>query len=58
MSEIVLKSILLGFAKFTGNNRVEVIKKDPPLWVIDEVETYNKECIAQEELTRKGIFED
>ena len=48
----------MGFVKFTRNNRVEVIKKDPPQWVIDEVEEYNKDCIAQEKLAEKGIFED
>ena len=58
MSEITLKSVLLGFVKFTGNNKVEIIKKDPPQWVIDEVEEYNKDCIAQEKLAEKGIFED
>jgi len=58
MSEIALKSVLLDFVKFTRNNRVEVIKKDPPQWVIDEVEEYNKDCIAQEKLAEKGIFED
>lgn len=58
MSEITLKSVLLGFVKFTGNNKVEIIKKDPPQWVIDEVEEYNKDCIAQKKLAKKGIFED
>ena len=58
MSEITLKSVLLGFVKFTGNKKVEIIKKDPPQWVIDEVEEYNKDCIAQEKLAKKGIFED
>ena len=58
MSEITLKSVLLGFVKFTGNNKVEIIKKDPPQWVIDEVEEYNKDCITQEKLAKKGIFED
>ena len=33
---------------------MEVIKKDPPQWVIDEVEEYNKDCIAQEKLAEKG----